>query len=1449
MFSPTRIDSKLSLPAEKPAQSRQTDPRIRAAAVKHIREELKKQKAALPNTELVVVTAVGSGKALYDVVTWNGGTTSDAFNVTDDHIGPLAVGSTAIMRRYPNGEPYLKGPGATALTLPDNEDDPLEPISPDTGQWLNTSGYWYNSWSSRNPMRPMEDRIENSETFTPASTGLWIYEDDNDVLKVVLTIPDTATIDSSEALFDGSPRSGAFYTSLDGYKVIGWFSVTSEPTLVEVTYRYSLLDSALIGGGNPQNDGPMSLRGVVMFPAGIAQMAAVLTQTYVDAEGTELTTQHAAYSDESPNYDVWAIPLNFAPVIANSVYLPNTYVDDYRDNPSFNVVFMLANDSLYMLSQMSDGISFTYALSAGPATSELETFVVGAQSVQQKWKGTDVFNLKTHPRATWWTSYTLVTCYNLNLSSSPVSFSQVGDEVTIDSTGFTMDDELLFECTFEWDIVYKVYANRPVTGINSIDSPVGPDAGASFYGYEITLSLGSELHGHETEYVNVDYEGYSLISVHGATYSFGGPDFFLGDVPIPGSIEINYDEYTPVDYPPDWPIRAVLSLDPNDPDPETDGQCRVYFALNIPASSPYHAEYDYLGYEGGLLNFTTGLIREFNVTAPDGATNLSFPTSGSATPQTKFEPLIGTPLGQYWRIGWDYLLWGYLHYNPNRGGYIAVLSDGVHWKTRQGGSGSHVFLPWPVEGLSLDPTYRGGWDYPEGPGGSWPAGTADDVIPGLKRRTAPEFGVSVVSRYVLQGSFGPVGSTSTFKLAPRSSGGGTGGNPCDLSFPIRGIKLNRNLTAWEVVGELSPLALVQDRAGTNPVYLPGCGIIHREGRSGWSYGHGPNLGGIPAPKNTWWPMSKDCKSWIVGVGWCESEWYQNNGDKVNGDPEDYEAYPRGHSDSGFTLNAIDPVTFQVTSQLTIKCDPDYREGIFSDDGDYGFAAQDEIDHAPNYFATTTFDLHETRAAETFWGYYPGYGLCFFFYVLDSLDVPSGRSPLLRYPGIPSLADGPPRYANLDVVTSIGPEDAYQSQEITLADDGDLYFCLSMPFWYRIDDETVIRRSEEVTGTWVCDITPFDATPYIAGYIGPSSTGRYTSYLGNSRGFYMTGWMGGNIITDVTGPATVAFSDYGGTSLVFHPWAGFFSPFADVANHVGAFFPIQDDLSNPIIGTDYASIEYVIGYNGKPNTCVSLEIPWRQTIPHQTYTHFQLYHDRFESGITYTASTLGPGTSLGPWQGVIMFGVQGLQRRRYLQNARTFLFRVSCVDGVLTEKWRKDVSFKGQIGPNFSATSWGTAAPVTRTDNSKFGRVYCTRPKGRVIFLVRSKPVLFSSKVVLEIYDNSNPEVEPTLLHELDLIATREVDHVDLMEGITDGLEWAEFSAKFSEGLFTTRSIKALVKMKENLSDDPDLNLIQLDNIDLPESVQPQEHQFRGTAQASNTFVWTTRDGSVYKRST
>ena len=100
-------------------------------------------------------------------------------------------------------------------------------------------------------------------------------------------------------------------------------------------------------------------------------------------------------------------------------------------------------------------------------------------------------------------------------------------------------------------------------------------------------------------------------------------------------------------------------------------------------------------------------------------------------------------------------------------------------------------------------------------------------------------GCSFAGPYALQGSWAAVGPNKIV-LAPVLYGGGLGA-PGESDYTLRFYMRTpstamTNPNTWQLKNSISIKTLVADNAGTNPLYIPGCGLVYKEGDNAFASG-------------------------------------------------------------------------------------------------------------------------------------------------------------------------------------------------------------------------------------------------------------------------------------------------------------------------------------------------------------------------------------------------------------------------------------------------------------------------------------------------------------------------------------------------------------------------------------------------------------------------------------
>ena len=574
---------------------------------------------------------------------------------------------------------------------------------------------------------------------------------------------------------------------------------------------------------------------------------------------------------------------------------------------------------------------------------------------------------------------------------------------------------------------------------------------------------------------------------------------------------------------------------------------------------------------------------------------------------------------QYGQDLWTTSRYGHVSYSPREDCYNIVHSSGMYYVPRNGGA--VVKTSWLSDG-NLE-TYV----HP------------DNLNPSItsvpKRGGMQHFGVTLVDKWALQGSWGRVCSgTQSVNIAGLGNEETAGVPVADSTFPIRLLKRGESHT-WSAIKLLTPFDLVYDNAGIWETYVLGAGITQNP----WS------INGFNIPetyKNTSWPATKNAKSFIVGASWAESEW-SNELRSANNTKANYHLYEIGLHDAGLTISAISN-SGNITSQYTIKGDPSYTE---SDVADFGALANHRVSQSMSNLSNTSFGILNAYAATAEFGAYhvtSDNDKWFFYYYYNSTGVT--KLPIRRHSGPPTLAPAGPCYGDR-FTTSNDIEPLTTYQEIVVDSDDYIYFCVNVPYWVRTRDSISAEVTEYVYGQ-------YDSGPF--------------STYGGWYEFTIPGYAGLDLISFVVDTD----SDYptlDGNRIEVYSQAGHSTPSVRYANRLTIALPTTTTIQN------YSNLSFT----------------WAHQIPHRTYT---TYLDSNPPGYTtYWGPGYGPTFGL-LYTGVARFLVEGDTRASYLRESRVFLYKMHHSEGSLSLVWSKDISQVKTILPDH-VDPVQTRLPVSR----------------------------------------------------------------------------------------------------------------------------------------------------------
>lgn len=673
---------------------------------------------------------------------------------------------------------------------------------------------------------------------------------------------------------------------------------------------------------------------------------------------------------------------------------------------------------------------------------------------------------------------------------------------------------------------------------------------------------------------------------------------------------------------------------------------------------------------------------------------------------------------QYGQDLWTLSRYGYVSYSPREDCYNIVHPSGMYYVPRDGGT--VVKTSWPTDG-DLEAYIH-------------PDNLNPSVTSVPKRGGLPHFGVTLVDKWALQGSWGRVCSgTQSVKIAGGSEED-AGFPVADSTFPIRLFKRGASNT-WTVIKLLTPFDLVAGNEGTWETYVLGAGITQNP----WA------KNGLNIPEtyqNTSWPATKNAKSFILGASWAESEW-SNDFRSANNTKANYHLYEIGLQDAGLTISAISN-SGNITSQYTIKGDPTYIE---SDVSDFNLLAATRVSQSLSSLSYNSFGILNVYAATEAFGAYhvtSDYNKWFFYYYYSSAG--DTKLPVKRHSGPPTLSPAGPCYGDrFTTANDIEPVNTYQ--EIVVDSDDFIYFCVNIPYWVRTRDSISAEVTEYVYGQYNS---------------GPFST------IGGWYEFTVPGYNGLDLISFVV-DTDADYPTLDGNRVQVYTQAGHSTPSVRYANQLAVLFPF----------TEY------------PQNYSNLSFTWGHQIPHRTYTS---YYDSNPPGYTtYWLPGHGPYFGLAV-SGVARFLVEGDTRASYLRESRVFLYKMKHTNGILNLEWRKDISQVKSIVPDH-VDPGQARLPVSRYTKTHAVRsagryIFVVRNLLIDSEVVEGEGVVTEkTSTVIEVYDNSAsepssyvyrivmfPYTEPVLYSSWGGSATQVTAHSGVTE---DNKEWIYVTGKRS----------------------------------------------------------------------
>ena len=1051
----------------------------------------------------------------------------------------MQPGQSVVVRWTKEGKPYIKGPSVHGIQSLPTTIGPLNIVIQE-GMWIQSGAYYWSGFESEYDNQPLSmtttpTTLTENENFPQSVDPAYPFSSGGDFgeygvpgpwtvayggisgtsagIYVQLTIPAIGVPVTITGInvgvgggssfgynppfppYDPSTRSIIFPV----WSEFGYTSPTQYSDISSITVYYTMQSSSAtqLLPGTPGSSIGISPRALVMFPSttNTDEMACYMRPTYVSAGDVTGTTPVSETDTTASTGTVYGFYTQQTPY--GSVTVDSTaQTDQFGNYPSFSngsyvyTLFYNWHDDLNISYQITTSTVSGYSYyTAGATGSDLKQTFIGDGA-------TTLFTANEGPVTGIIAITDLITSTDL---TSNGSFTGTDNNITMSSP--PLDGH---------PVQFEFYGTTSVgTQPFTVDGPVtylgdvylnGTIVLSSYSGDQVTLSVPTSL----GDSVAIGYEWgvtSTVVDTFAAT-STSHTVYELSAIPNTGTITVS-----PI-YAPPWGTADYNIIYLSNPK-------QISIALQYPNNVSFPVTYVTAQYGSILYNATGMTVTELDLTT-NSSQDLSYPfaTPVSATPPKLFTGALTIPYNPNWSTGWQGQRWGFGMYDPNSSCYTALDQEGIHWRSRHPGATlgvSYTTTPWPDEVTSSDYTFTG---Y------STPNATVPPLAPGLKRRTAPWLGCSVVVDLLLQGSWGAVGPNWL------STSGNTDFKAfSDIDYPIRFYIRNSSSHIWELSKELSVTKLVFGNEGSNPLYIPGTGLMHRDAQviddSIPSFSTGRSSAGQLYIENTWWPWTSDATSAVIGCGWCEKDWGTDT--TVNNTQANYIHLPLGATDAGYTLSCCDPQG-AIISQLTIKPDPTYSENAFVDvSAQVNYTVAHSADFLPSYGIDTYYTtVSGGPRGGTNSGYtaIPGeYGAWFTVFTCSETDG-GPKAPKLQYPGIPNLAENLPRYSskvsNYDtngaVYTpygSIFQEDNFATQRLVGDASDSFYFCLSIPYWVRVMDvgvqtpyvtksstfTTTLTYPSGVSGTQALDaiIPGYAVSPY--NQVNPVSLGYPDGYTG------------------------------------------------------------------------------------------------------------------------------------------------------------------------------------------------------------------------------------------------------------------------------------------------------------------------------------------------------------------
>ena len=801
---------------------------------------------------------------------------------------------------------------------------------------------------------------------------------------------------------------------------------------------------------------------------------------------------------------------------------------------------------------------------------------------------------------------------------------------------------------------------------------------------------------------------------------------------------------------------------------------------------------------------------------------------------TSTERIVDVDLGKFRE--------GQLFVIPNSLTYTIACPQGVIWRTRAlltepapaiaEPKVHYTLTPWPTENISTDwyntdPNYA-----PE-----------DIPSPLVKNREHPWYNFSCGGYYGIQGSW--------------NRWGGVVG---DTTQKLRLWKLNTKTFVWSNHVNLDLNVLLPSDINTSfPARIHGVGKTDYYNRFTNNPGSETSVVGSATRNLSKIPITKNYEAWIVASSWIVED-FQNDIENPNSGHRSPLAL--GWRDAGVTINAISPETGEILAQYTIRASKEEADvlPVFVD-VTRDLEIQKEFNNSelsksidkyhndnrayypdgnPEMELKPPHDGQNTVVASQIWGVVPWDSNLIKRLYVRITSYTEGPARQLNYPGMPAFPsltyDLNTNFSGTTAVTfsSYGsPQNAANlntptQPNITMDEDNNIYFCLYMPYWQRMQDiltpgTTLGSGSAPNTHTTIREIGGESTSPSLTYFIP----------------------LNGNLCE---GTVTVKVN---GANWAGHSYPGFITGILVPYNTEAVIIP-GTFTGNYVEGT--ANPE--TGYPGVPLYSYldeyEIELNWTQPIV-DDYDEFYTLANNLE----YPSFSGFQSTPM-PVSGMAINNTSKDWSPNYSSTFKPFLFKLhyDTEAKTLTEKWRKDLSHPINFLSNTYTRNGEELETLVLSNQDTEMLVNFTLACGRYIFVIKDKVmvnplgVIFSEqqakKSVLQVFKNLN--TEPSIFRVIDLPFTDNSENPAAITHITVGAS-CNVDSLGRESLFIKmqngRGISVLFPLDEGEEPDVQAQLMHFTSgqPDFPET----GFDTNSLGSAGTSYYWLDQGNNVKKK--